>query len=400
VAIVGAGPAGLTAAHHLSLKGYKSTVFEAADRPGGMLVAGIPAYRLPRDVLQKEIDALIEENVTLCCATALGRDFTIDGLFEEGYDAVFLALGAHRSRRMKIDGEDLPGVYPAIEFLKAWNLRGEALAQGRVGVIGGGNSALDAARVALRQDAVSEVTIFYRRTRHEMPAFSEEIEGALEEGVTLELLTSPMSLHDEKGRLATVEFIDNELGEVDSSGRRRPVAKSGSEHRVPLDTLIVAIGEEAVDVVAEDAPEIEMKDGKAVINRRVLTTGRLGVFAGGDLTTGPNTVIDAIAAGKRAAEVIDRYLHGRDLVLPAELNVPTTYVEPGSNGPDAGDQLLRIKVPAVPAAERRHGFTEVEASITAREAAREARRCLRCDLEFTSSVEADDTGRVTRGGHR
>jgi NADH-quinone oxidoreductase subunit F len=238
VAVVGAGPAGLTAAHVLSLSGYKTTVFEAEDRPGGMLVSGIPAYRLPRDVLQREIEELLDENVTLRCATALGRDFSIDSLFEDGYDAVFLALGAHRSRRMGIDGEDLVGVYPSIEFLKAWNLRGEPFATGKVGVIGGGNSALDAARVSLRQEGVSEVTIFYRRTRQEMPAFEEEIEGALQEGVQLELLVSPVSLHGKDGRFAAVEFIDNELGEPDASGRRTPVAKSGSEHRVPMDTLI------------------------------------------------------------------------------------------------------------------------------------------------------------------
>jgi NADH-quinone oxidoreductase subunit F len=245
VAVVGAGPAGLTAAHGLSLKGYRTTVFEAEDRPGGMLISGIPAFRLPRDVLQREIDALIDENITLRCGTALGRDFTVDGLFADGYDAVFLALGAHKSRRMGIDGEDSAGVYPSIEFLKAWNLGNEALATGKVGVVGGGNSAVDAARVAVRQSGVSEVTIFYRRTRHEMPAYEEEIEAALEEGVKLEELTAPVALRAHDGRLVGVELMRNELGEADASGRRRPVAKAGSEHRVALDTLIVAIGEES-----------------------------------------------------------------------------------------------------------------------------------------------------------
>jgi NADH-quinone oxidoreductase subunit F len=398
VAVVGAGPAGLTAAHHLSLKGYKTTVFEAEDRPGGMLISGIPAYRLPRDVLQREIDALIDENVTLRCATALGRDFTVDSLFEEGYDAIFVALGAHQSRRMQIEGEDLVGVYPSIEFLKAWNLRGEVLAQGRVGVIGGGNSALDAARVALRQEGVSEVTIFYRRTRQEMPAYEEEIEGGLEEGLKLELLTSPVRLHGKSGRLTAAEFITNDLGEVDASGRRRPVAKSGSEYRVPLDTLIVAIGEEAVDVGPEHAAGIEIKGGAIVVDKRTLTTGRPGVFAGGDVATGPNTVIDAIAAGRRAANVIHRYLQGQGLLVPAEPCLPTAYVEPDESQQDAGSKVSRVEVSALPAAKRRHSFAEVEATVTAEAAAREARRCLRCDLEFTRCPEAKDAIREPNRG--
>jgi NADH-quinone oxidoreductase subunit F len=389
VAVVGAGPAGLTAAHGLSLKGYRTTVFETEDRPGGMLIAGIPAYRLPREALQREIDALIDENITLRCGTALGRDFTVDGLLEDGYDAVFLALGAHRSRRMGIGGEDLAGVHPSIEFLKAWNLRNESLAEGKVGVLGGGNSAVDAARVAVRQPGVTEVTIFYRRTRHEMPAYEEEIEGALEEGVKLELLVSPVSLHDADGCLVAAEFIDNELGEVDASGRRRPVAKPGSEHRVVLDTLIVAIGEESVDVGTSEETGIEMSGGVVVSDKRTLTTGRPGVFAGGDVATGPNTVIDAIAAGRRAAEVIDRYLKGLELFQADELRRPSVYVEPAEMQEDQEFQAERVTVGALTAAERVHGFAEVEAALTAEQAAREARRCLRCDLEFTRRLKVD-----------
>jgi NADH-quinone oxidoreductase subunit F len=400
VAIVGAGPAGLTTAHHLSLQGVKTTVFEAEDRAGGMLVSGIPGFRLPRDVLNKEIDALIDENVTLSCGTALGRDFTIDSLFASGFDAVFLALGAHRSRRMNIDGEDLTGVYPSIEFLKSWNLRGEVLAKGRVGVIGGGNSAIDAARVAVRQEGVSEVTIFYRRTRHEMPAFAEEIEGALEEGVKLELLTSPVTVHGEDGRMTTVEFIVNELGDVDTSGRRRPVPKAGSEKRVPLDTLVVAIGEQSVDDGADVTEGIHVKNGAVVVDKRTLETGRPGVFAGGDFATGPNTVIDAIAAGRRAAAVIERYLQGESLVAPVEPLLPTAYVEPVASSGAADDRIGRVEIPVQPAEKRRRLFTEVEATVTAEAAVREARRCLRCDLEFTSCPEAEGVLPETSRGHR
>ncbi len=400
VAVVGAGPAGLTTAHGLSLKGYRTTVFEAEDRPGGMLISGIPAYRLPRDVLQKEIDALIDENVTLCCGTRLGRDFTVDSLLEDGYDGVFLALGAHNSRRMGIDGEDMAGVYPSIEFLKAWNLRSESLASGKVGVIGGGNSAIDAARVAVRQAGVSEVTVFYRRTRQEMPAYEEEIEGALEEGVKLELLVSPVGLFGKKRRLAEVEFVKNELGEVDAGGRRRPVPKPGSEHRVPLDTLIVAIGEQAASIGPKTCAGIEMAGGAVVVDERTLTTKRPGVFAGGDLATGPNTVIAAIAAGWRAAEVIDRYLRGRDLCQAAEPRLPRAYVEPLAAEEEVQFAAPRAKAPTAPAAQRVHNFDEVEATVTVEDASREARRCLRCDLEFTERPQGADALRKAGGGDR
>ncbi len=398
VGVVGAGPAGLATAHGLSLKGYGTTIFEAEDRPGGMLVSGIPAFRLPRDVLETEINALIDDNITLRCGSVLGRDFTIESLLADGYDAVFLALGAHRCRRMGIDGEDSAGVYPSIEFLKAWNLRGESLAKGRVGVIGGGNSALDAARVALRQPGVSEVTIFYRRTRQEMPAFDEEIEGALEEGVKLELLVSPVSLHVSDGRLAGVEFMSNELGEVDASGRRRPVAMLGSEHRVPLDTLVVAIGEVAVDDATRGAVGIETRGGRVVVDKRTLATDRPGVFAGGDVATGPNTVIDAIAAGKRAVEVIDRYLRSQELCQPAVPRLPMAYIEPTEIQMDDQYQAPRVKVPTMSAGERVHSYDEIEVSLTEQGAVEEASRCLRCDLEFTRCSARIDAVRKTSGG--
>jgi NADH-quinone oxidoreductase subunit F len=400
VAIVGAGPAGLTAAHHLSLRGVKTTVFEAEDRPGGMLVCGIPPFRLPRDVLKREIDALIDENVTLRCGEVLGRDFTIDSLFGYRYDAVFLALGAHKSKRMNIDGEGLAGVYPSIGFLKSWNLHGNELAKGQVGVIGGGNSAVDAARVAIRQKGVTGVTIFYRRTRREMPAFEEEIEGALEEGIRLELLTSPVRIYGKGGQIAAVEFISNDLGEIDTSGRRRPIPRTGSEKLVPLDTLVVAIGEEAVDVSAEEGHAIQMKYGSAVVDRRTLTTGRPGVFAGGDFTTGPNTVIDAIAAGRRAAEVIGRYLRGQPLTEPTHPHLPKTYLAPIDEANDEYGHMPRAEPPMLSAEKRRHCFTEVEGVLTAEAAVREAKRCLRCDLEFTIRPEVEDDMLAASRGHR
>jgi NADPH-dependent glutamate synthase beta subunit-like oxidoreductase len=291
-------------------------------------------------------------------------------------------------------------VYPSMEFLKAWNVRGESLAHGRVGVVGGGNSAIDAARVARRQEGVSDVTIFYRRTRQEMPAFGEEIDGAIEEGIKLELLVSPVQLFGEGGRLTAAEFVVNALGEIDKSGRHRPVPKSGSEYRVPLDTLIVAISEAASDVGAGHISGLELKDGAVAVETRTLTTGRPGLFAGGDVATGPNTVIDAIAAGKRAADVIQRYLQGRDLVAPAEPRLPTFYIEPTLAAPEDGGALRRVHAPMRSPEQRRRSFVEVEQTLSPADADREARRCLRCDLEFTSSPEAEDALRETSRGHR
>ena len=243
VAVIGAGPAGLAAAHQLACEGYDVEVFEAEDRPGGMLVSGIPAYRLPPDIIRKEIEALIIDNLTLTCNTALGRDITIDGLFEAGFKAVYLAMGAPKSRQLNLDNEDADGVFSGMGFLKAFNLKGVELGRGRVCVVGGDNSAVDAARVAVRQQDVESVAILYRRSRREMPAYDEEIEAALEEGVKIETLITPVKILTESDGLVSVECIRNRLGEVDASGRRRPVPIPGSETKIPLDTLVNAISE-------------------------------------------------------------------------------------------------------------------------------------------------------------
>ncbi len=361
VAVVGSGPAGLTAAHYLSLDGYRVTVFEADSEPGGMLISGIPAYRLPRDILRREIASLIDANITLHCGRLLGRDFTIDDLFSHGYRAVFLALGAHKSRRLGLEGENLAGVYPAIEFLKAFNLRGEELAGGRVGVIGGGNSAVDAARVALRQKTVHRVTIYYRRTRDEMPALTEEVEAAIEEGIQLEPLVSPTRILSRGQRLSGIECVRNSLGSVDATGRRRPVAIPGSGFTVMLDTLIVTIGDEpSIDYLRSTEMAVS-DDGRLLADPETLATSRAGVFAGGDVVTGPNTVVNAIAHGRRAATMIARYVRGEPLKQPWPVRRPEIYVPPPECEPGSP-----------------------EAAIS------EARRCLRCDLEFTRPEVVDE----------
>ncbi len=381
IAVIGAGPSGLAAAHYLSLKGHKVTIFERDSKPGGMLICAIPEYRLPREPLEKEINSLLNENIDLKCNMALGRDITIDGLLDDGYKAVYLATGAHRSRKLSLPGEDAEGVIAGIVFLKAHNLEGKALAKGRVGVIGGGNSAMDAARVALRQGIAESVGVFYRRTRREMPAYAEEIEAGLAEGVTIEELVAPVALHVENGRLTGVRFIRNRLGEPDSSGRRRPEPVGGSEFDVELDTLIVAISEE---------PETDgfgglalTKWGTLATNAESCATERSGVFGGGDAVSGPGTIIEAVAAGKDAAVMIDRYVAGKLLKLLPKPILPTVYIEPVHIPEDDDQDQVRVVPPALPPDERKGNFAEVELCISERAAMREARRCLRCDLDFT-----------------
>jgi len=401
VAVVGSGPAGLTAAHYLSLKGYKITVFEQDAEPGGMLFSAIPGYRMPRKVLHKEIAALLDENITLRCGTALGRDVTLDSLFAEGFKAIFVALGAHKSLRLGLDGEDARGVIPSITFLKAFNQRGEELARGRVGVVGGGNSAVDAARTALRHKDVKSVTIFYRRTQNEMPAFAEEIEAAIKEGVKIETLTAPVRIITKSGKLTGIEAIRNRLGELDASGRRKPIPIRRSEFTVPLDTLIVAISEgsdtDCVSVAGANRVETTAQ-GTIRIEPETLTTNRPGVFAGGDVVSGPNTVVDAIAAGKKAAIMIDRYFNAEPLIQPAEVRLPKEYIEPPPRHAEEIASSDRAQPPTLPIQTRRRSFSEVEMTLAFEDATREAMRCLRCDLAFTQPAREDETGARAVGG--
>jgi len=410
VAVIGAGPAGLSAAHYLSLLGYKVALVDANEKPGGMLISCIPAYRLPKDLLCKEIESLLDdENITLRCGTALGRDITIDDLFKDTFKAVFLAIGADKSQRLGLEGEDIDGIYSSMKFLKAFNLRGEELAKGHVGIVGGGNSAVDAARVAIRQKNVKSVTLLYRRTCQEMPAYAEEVEAALEEGIKLETLVSPVKIRyieaaqaegvkvetfvepvkidARNGHLADIKCVRNKPGDIDSSGRRRPVPIPGSEFTTKLDTLIVAIGERPdSDCLASMGLEPD-KSGRLRVDAKTLCTNRKGVFAGGDMVTGPNTVVDAIAAGKKAAEVIDRYLRGEELAEPPQSKLPGVFIEPSTPSDEEYEEVTRAEPATLPAKSRKKSFAEVELPLSVEQATREAGRCLRCDLEFTQYKE-------------
>ena len=419
IAVIGAGPAGLSAAHYLSLFGYKVTIVDAGEEPGGMLVSCIPAYRLPLDVTRKEIKTLLDENITLRSGTALGRDITIGELFKDGFEAVFLAIGADKSWRLGLEGEETEGIYPSMQFLKAFNLRGEELAKGHVGIVGGGNSAVDAARVAIRQKRVKSVTLLYRRTAQEMPAYAEEVEAALEEGIRLETLVSPTSIRyiraaqaegvkvetfvepikidARNGRLADIQCVRNKLGDVDSSGRRQPVPIPGTEFTIALDTLIAAIGERPdSECLASMGLELD-KGGRLRVDPKTLQTNLKGVFAGGDLVTGPNTVVDAVAAGRKAAGVIDRYIHGEELAEPPRVKLPSVFVEPSLVSDEELQDAERAEPATLNAKSRKKSFAEVELALSVEQAQREARRCLRCDLEFTRRTEIEDDKCVAVG---
>jgi len=308
IAIIGSGPAGLTVAYDLVKMGFPVTVFESLPEPGGMLRVGIPEYRLPKRVLDAEIRYLKSLGIEIRTNTAIGKDLTFNDLLREGYKAVFIAIGAHKSRKLRIEGEEMKGVIQALDLLSETN-RGKKVKLGdRVVVIGGGNVAMDAARTALRL-GVKEVSILYRRSRGEMPANPLEVREAEGEGVKIQFLVSPRRILGEAGRVTAIECVRMELGELDETGRRRPIPIEGSEFTMEVDAIIPAIGE-------TPDPSLLPKDVKVTRGNTILVdpvtleTSMPGVFAGGDAVSGPATVIDAIAAGKEAAGSINRCLRG------------------------------------------------------------------------------------------
>lgn len=317
VAIIGAGPAGLAAAGDLARLGYKVTVFEALHAPGGVLMYGIPEFRLPKEIVKSEIAELKQLGVEIVVNAIIGKTFTIDELMvEEGYDSVFIATGAGLPHFMDIPGENLNGVYSANEFLTRVNLMkaydpasGTPVHAGKqVAVVGAGNVAMDAARTALRLGAET-VYIVYRRSEEEMPARKEELEHAKEEGITFQLLSSPVAIHgDDRGWVKGLECIKMELGEPDASGRRKPVAVKDSNFILEVDTVVMAIGQGPNPLVQATTPGLDVDKRGNIITDENCSTSKEGVFAGGDIVTGAATVILAMGAGKKAAHSIHEYI--------------------------------------------------------------------------------------------
>jgi glutamate synthase (NADPH/NADH) small chain len=313
VAIIGSGPAGMTVAYWLAHKGIPCTIFESLDVYGGMLTVGIPAFRLPRKIINAEFDALKSCGVTLEHGVVIGKDKTIEDLRAEGYDAIFNGVGAHASRKLGLDDEEsTDGVFHGVDYLRRINL-GEDLDLGsKVVVVGGGNVAIDVARTALRYNS-KEVFILYRRSREEMPASVAEIHHLEEEGVRIEFLAAPIKIHSEKGKLTKVECIRMELGEPDDSGRRRPVIQEGSNFMIEADSIVPAISQN-VDHTADQGIEIDLMSwGTYHTDPKTLQTSLEYMFAGGDNVLGPQTAAKAVYQGKVAAESIERYINGQDL---------------------------------------------------------------------------------------
>lgn len=382
VAIVGSGPAGLTCGFYLAQKGYRVTVFEKLPVIGGMLAVAIPGYRLPRRVLDADLGYIMSAGVEIKTEMALGKDFTVGKLFKDGYKAVFIATGAARSLKLGIPGEDAKGVLPSMQVLSAINL-GKRVSIGRtVGVVGGGNSAVDAARAILRTGKAENVTIFYRRTRAEMPAYKEEIDAALDEGIKIEFLVAPKKIHVKEGRLHACTFQKMKLGAMDSSGRKSPEPVKGSDFKINLDTLVIAISEQPdTSFIKKDSGIKTTKWGTIQADRETLVTDQPGVFAGGDVVTGPNTVVDAVAAGKIVAEGITQFIRGKEIRREYSETKPSLYLEPVELSEEEALGARRAIMPSLNAAERKKDSREVEKGLDEETAVREARRCLRCDLE-------------------
>jgi NADH-quinone oxidoreductase subunit F len=386
IAVVGAGPAGLTAAKDLALRGYQVVVFEELPEPGGMTRYGIPSYRLPRNILKGEIDNIAALGVEIKCNTRVGRDISFEQVNKE-FDYVYMAPGAHKSQRLGVEGEDLEGVYGGVEFLRDFNINEEAWLKGQktvgsqVAVVGGGNSAIDAARVSRRLGA--DVTILYRRFRQDMPAAEEEIEAAEHEGIKIEYLVAPLKIIGENGKVTGITCQRMEPGDFDRSGRKRPVPVEGSGFTLNVDAVVAAIGQ---------APDLSFvpEDSGVSVNKwecfdlegtsKSQTTNEK-FFAGGDAVTGPWTVVGAISAGHQAAEDIDSAIRTRNNEPPYEAP-PEEVIEIPFEIDEESEECPQTRMPELDSMVRRTNFDEVETGFSLDDAAKEARRCLRCDVEL------------------
>ncbi len=384
VAVVGAGPTGLACAYYLAQMGYPVTAFEALPLGGGMLSVAIPDFRLPRDVIEKEINYIAKKGVEIRYNAPININYTVEDLKKEGFEAVFIAAGAQRSQRVGIPGEveDVEGLYYGLRFLRDVKLGRQVRVGRRAAIIGGGNVALDSSRTALRLGA-EEVNIYYRRSREEMPVTEVEYDEAAAEGVRVDFLTSPTRIVSENWKATGLQCIRMSLGEADASGRRRPVPIPGSEFFVPADTVIAAVGQAPdLSFLPADSALERTRWETLVVDSNTLATNVPGVFAGGDFVTGPGMVIDAIAAGRRGAMAIDKYLRGdTSRVQIYDLRVGGIGETVAEEMEETWEAQPRVDMPQLPPQERKGSFQEIELGFSEERARQEAKRCLRCDLE-------------------
>jgi NADH-quinone oxidoreductase subunit F len=379
VAVVGGGPAGLTCAYFLALKGHQVTIFEGHNEPGGLLLEAIPDYRLPREVVAKEIRMIQSLGVEIKTNVMVGRDVTLDELRSQGYQAFFLGIGAHLGYKLKIEGEtDFPQVYDVISFLRDIYMGKKVKPADKVVIIGGGNAAMDAARTCLRLGC-KEVHVSYRRTRAEMPAHPEEVEQALEEGVNIHFLTVPIKIGG-NGKVEYLECLQAELGRPDASGRRRPIPVPESNYRIETDAVITAIGQQPDFCPFPEPPVATTPWCTIVTDPGTTRTAIPDIFAGGDAVTGPATVVEAIAQGKQAAVEIDHFLSGKKGAAPRVRFQKRRRVHFQAIPAPEKIGNHRHPVPMAPAQERKHNFAPIELSYPEADAIREAQRCLRCDV--------------------
>jgi len=394
VGVIGAGPAGLAAAHNLALRGHKVTVYEALPVAGGMAAVGIPPYRLPKDVLQREVDLVKEAGVEILLEAPVGQKVSLDELRRK-HDALFIGIGCHDSAKMRVEGEDAgyDGFVPGVKFLRDLNLGHPMKPRRRVVVVGGGNVAMDCVRSCLRL-GFEEVNLVYRRSRAEMPANVEEIEEAEREGVVFHFLTNPTRVLAEGGKVVGVELIRMELGEPDASGRRRPVPIEGSEFVMEADVVIPAIGQvTVVDFLQRELPELKLtRRGTIEADPLTQQTSVPGVFAGGDCVSGPATLVEAIAAGNRAAQAMDCYLRGEPLAISPEILLEELLKPGGIYDPQEDVGLPpgygRRPQRHLSLEERARNFREVELGLATPDALRDSERCLRCYRVVLYALEA------------
>jgi putative selenate reductase YgfK subunit len=381
VAVIGAGPGGMSCAYYLALKGYGVSLFERLPVAGGMIMVGIPRYRLPREVIDREVAMLEDLGVTFHFNTSFGTDITAEGLKSQGFDALFLAIGAHKAFKLGIPGErDFPQVIDAIDLLLKVALGHRKVPGKKVVIIGGGNVAIDAARTCLRLGS-DEVTIAYRRTRAEMPADEEEVEQAEEEGVIFSFLTIPVEIEGQNGKLTGLKCLRAELVEREGSTRKSPVPVLGSDYVIGCDAIIAAIGQRVDEGCMSSLSTLKFTRRNTIdVQKASMETSVSGVFAAGDAVTGPATVIEAIGGGKRAAEAIDRYLSGIPQPKRPPVPIRRARVEQIETPASTKMILKRPDMPLLGLDRRRTMFQQVELGYSENAVREEARRCLRCDI--------------------